>query len=89
MNNSEYTLLKICVEHCLKEEWVLSLEQKVALQTWLKLVEAEGERLNLLTEEQEENQDPNEVIPITMSIPVVGYARLGKENSVPSVLQGS
>lgn len=73
MINSEYTLLKICVEHCLDEEWVLSPDQKEILQKWLKLYETEGERLHLLTEEQEEDQDPNEVTHTTTSIPVVGY----------------
>ena len=87
MINSEYTLLKICVKHCLDEEWVLSPDQKEILLKWMKLYETEGERLNLLTEEQEEDQDPDEVVHIVASIPVVGHAR--KENPVPSVLQGS
>ena len=93
MIKSEYTLLKICVEHCLDEEWVLSSEQKETLQKWLGMLEAEGKRLHLLTEEQEEDQDPDEAILTTTSIPVVGHTlcshTLGKENSVPSVLQSS
>ena len=74
MNNSEYTLLKICVEHCLEEEWVLSSEQKGTLQKWLGMLEAEGEEHSLLNEEQEEDASSvGAVEQVTLHIPVVGF----------------
>lgn len=74
MNNSEYTLLKICVEHCLKEEWVLSSEQKETLQKWLDMLEAEGNQHSLLNEEQEDDASNLEAIKqVTLHVPVVGF----------------